>query len=232
MVQLIAEPRKLFGKKVKTLRKTGQIPGVLYGHGIKPQAISVDYLSFSKVYKEAGGSSLIDLVIGSVKPVKVLIQEVAFDPLTNRYQHIDFHQVRMDEKITAEVPIVFIGESKAVKELGGVLVKNLNKLRLECLPQDLQHQIEVNISSLETFDSVILVKDLPLPASWKILDNLEEVIISVEPPRSEEELSKLKEEVIEDVTKVEKVEEKKEGEEAKVESVKEVTKETADKKKE
>lgn len=231
MTKLTVEPRSLLGKQVKTLRKNGQIPAVLYGHGIKSVNIAVDYLTFAKVYKEAGSSSLVDLVIGpDNKSIKVLIQDVTLDPLTSRYQHIDFHQVRMNEKITTEVPIVFVGEAKAVKEQGGILVKTLTKLHIECLPQDLQHQIEVDISSLENFNSFIAVKDLSLPSTWKVLDQVEEAVVGVEPPRSEEELAKLKEQVSEDVSKVEKVEGKKDEEST--EETKDAAKESADKKKE
>ncbi len=207
MTELAVSSRTITGKKVKSLRQEGKIPAVVYGHNIKPISISVDYLTFAKVYRTVGGSSLIDLRLDANKPVKALIQEVSTDPVTGKYIHIDFHQVRMDEKITTEIPIMFIGEAKAVKELGGVLVKNLNNLRIECLPQDLQHEIVVDISPLATFDSAIQVKDLNLPKTWHILNNADELVIGVEQPRAEEVLTTAPEEDVSKVEGVEKVEE-------------------------
>ncbi len=205
MNELIVKPRTTTGKMVRGLRQQGKIPAVIYGHGIKNQPVEVEYLNFDKVYRAAGGSSLVDLKVGEGQSVKVIIQAVQRNAVSGDFEHVDFHQVRMDEKITAEVPIVFVGEAKAVKELGGVLVKNLNQIKIECLPQDLQHEVAVDISALDSFDKSIQIKDLVLPKSWHVLGAADEVIVAVEPPRSEAELEALKGEVVEDVEKVEGV---------------------------
>ncbi|MFH1867315.1 MAG: 50S ribosomal protein L25 [Patescibacteria group bacterium] len=212
MTELNLLPRTITGKKVKEVRREGNIPAVVYGHGVKPQSVMVDYITFEKVYRQVGGSTLIDLKLETKQPVKALIQDVAVNPLTGKYQHVDFHQVRMDEKISAEVPIVFTGEAKAVKELGGILVKNLTQLRIECLPQDLQHEITVDLSPLEDFGNSIQVLDLKVPSTWKVLNNADELVVGVEQPRVEEEVVTAQPE--EDVSKVEGVADKpKEGEE-------------------
>jgi len=183
--------RKETKKKVKELRQQGTIPGVLYGHKIKSRNVSIKYSEFEKVYNTAGESSLVDLVIEEEKPVKVLIQEVQLDPVKSNYIHADFHQVRMDEKITTTIPVEFIGESSAVKEHGGMLVTSLDEIEIECLPGDLIHEIEVDITQLKTFDDIIYIKDLKIPETIKALQSEDEAIVSVIPPRTEEELKEL-----------------------------------------
>ena len=109
--------------------------------------------------EEAGRSVLIDLEIDGEKR-KVLIHDFQKHPLTNRFIHIDFYQVKMDEEIEANVEIVFVGEAPAVKELGGVLLKTMDEVLVRCLPADLPKEIKVDLSTLKTFDDRIFVKDL------------------------------------------------------------------------
>jgi len=209
---LKVQKRELLGKKVKSLREKNLIPAVIYGRGIKNQNLAVEYLPFFKVYQEGGESSLIDLIIDDGRPVKTLIQDVQTDPLTGRFIHVDFREVKMTEKITAEVLLKFVGETKAVKELGGVLVKSLDRIKVKCLPQDLVHEIEVDISPLNTFEDVIYVKDLKIPAGLEVLENPAEPVVNVIPPRSEEELKALEEKVEEKVEEVKVVAEEKKKE--------------------
>lgn len=211
---LKVQKRELVGRKVKDLRKKNLIPAVVYGHGAKNQNVTAEYIPFEKLYREAGESSLVDLVIDNEKPVKILIQEVQADPLTGRFIHVDFRQVKMTEKIIAEILLKFVGEAKAVKELGGVLVKTTDKIKVKSLPQDLVHEIEVDLSSLNTFEDFIHIKDLKIPAGLEVLGNPNEPVVNVIPPRSEEELKALEEKVEEKVEEVKVVAEEKKEEEA------------------
>ncbi|MBU0598000.1 50S ribosomal protein L25 [Patescibacteria group bacterium] len=212
---LRAELRQSVGKKVDTVRQQGKIPAVLYGREIKNVNLFLDYRTFEIIYKEVGGSSLVDLQIDKQKPVKVLIHDIQRDPVTNNYIHADFYQVKMTEKITAEVAISFIGESRAVKESGGIMVKNLTSAKIEALPQDLVKEIEVDITSLKTFEDIIRVKDLKFPPGITIKEKMDRVVVKVQPPRTEEELKALEEKPEEKVDDIEKIGEKKEeGEEA------------------
>lgn len=210
---LSAKTRKETGKEVEALRKSNVIPAVLYGPNVKNISLTVDDQSFDTVYKQAGESSLFNLQVEDKKPVKVLIQAVQRDPLTDEIIHIDFHQIDMAKKITTEVSLKFLGEAKAVKELGGILVKSLSKIKIECLPQNLVHEMEVDISSLNTFDDIIRVEHLKVPEKITVKEKPGEVVISVQEPRAEEELKALEEKPEEKVGEVEKVEEKEEKEE-------------------
>jgi len=203
---LEAEARELKEKK------EDKIPAVLYGRGIKNENLWVDAKEFIKVFREVGESTLVDLQFGDEKR-SVLIHDVQRHPLTGDFLHIDFYQVRMDEKIETDVEIVFIGVAPAVKELGGTFVKSLDKLPIRCLPGDLISHIDADISSLATFEDHIYVKDLKIPEAIEVLIDEETVVALVTPPRSQAEMDKLDEEVEGDISQVEGMEEKEEGEE-------------------
>src|SRR4030042_2865598 len=120
----------------------------------------------------------------------------------------------MEEKIKAEVPLNFIGESLAVKAEAGVLVKNIKEVEIEALPKDLPHHIDVDISALENFEDHIFVKDINVPGGVKIIADENEIVASVIPPRSEEELAALEEKVEEKVEEVKVVGEEEKAAEA------------------
>ncbi len=201
-LKLQATPRTVTGKKVSELRKNGEIPAVMYGKGLDAKPLTISYSVFERAYRQAGESSLLDLVIDNEAPVKVLVQEVQHDALTQRITHADFYQVRMTEKLTANIPLNFIGEAKAVKEMGGTLVRNISEIEVRCLPDALVHEIDVDISSLSSFEALIRVSDLNLPAGMEVLIDATRIIANVASPISEEELKALDEKPVEDVSNV------------------------------
>src|SRR4030042_1222100 len=230
-LELKAETREIIGKKTKTLRQKGLVPAVVYGPRHKPVSIQINYEDFRKILEQAGESTLIKLKIED-RVKDVLLQEISKDPIEDRFIHVDFYEVRMDKASKAEVSLVFYGEAPAVKNLEGILVKNATEVEVEALPKDLPHEIKVDISGLDSFEKRIRIKDLNLPAGVKITNDSEEVVLLVEPPRTEQELKELEEKPIEKVEEVEKVSEKPaEGEES-IEEIKETKKETKEEVKE
>ncbi len=191
-LELKAQTRENVGKKLETLRKQGVIPAVVYGSGHKPVSIQINYEEFRKIFERAGESTLLKLKIQNSSDKEeaknVLIHDIARDPISGNFAHVDFYQVRMDKVIKAEVPLVFEGEAPAIKLLEGVLVKSITRVEVEALPKDLPHEIKVDISGLDTFDKHIRIKDLILPSEVKVEANPEETIVSVMPPRTEEEI--------------------------------------------
>ncbi|MCL5666663.1 MAG: 50S ribosomal protein L25 [Patescibacteria group bacterium] len=183
------------------IRKQGNVPAVLYGHNIKNQNLAVSLAEFEKVLKKAGESTLINLTTDDGKNHSVLIHDIQNHYLTSKPLHIDFYEVSMTEKLKSKVALEFTGEARAVRDLGGVLVRVLGEVEVECLPADLPHSIAVDISSMQEFGSTIHVKDLQVPAKVKILTPGEEVIAKVQAPRDVE--AELAAPVVEDVTKVE-----------------------------
>jgi large subunit ribosomal protein L25 len=210
---LEVKPRIMIGKGLAALRRSGRVPGVVYGKGLEARSIDLDRKQFLKIWKQAKESSLVDLVLDKEKAVKVLIADVFKNPVSEEVFHVDFRQVRMDEKINAEIGLVFLGESPAVKELGGVLVKSLDTIRVSCLPGDLVPSFVVDLTPLKAFSDYIYVKDLKIPESIKVLENANEVVATVIAPRSEEELKALEEKPVEAVDTVERVEKEKKAEE-------------------
>lgn len=211
MLSLSAKIRKEKGKKVKNLRSKGILPAVLYGPKTETASLEVNEKEFEKALKEAGESSLISLEVDK-KKFLVLIHALEIDPISQKPIHIDFYQPRLDEEITAAVPLVFEGESLAVKELGGTLIKNIHEIEVKALPQNLPHEIRVNIEKLKAFEDNILIKDLIISKEVKILKGPEEIVALIsQKQKVEEELKKPVEEKVEEVEKVE--DKKKEKEE-------------------
>ena len=206
------------GGKLKKLRKNALVPAVIYGHKIKNQLLKVGYREFEDVYKKAGENTLIDLFIGD-NSQKVLVHDLQVDPVTDKFLHIDFYQVKMDEKISAEVPLVFVGESEAVKNESGVFVKSMNTIEVESLPQDLPKEIKVDISQIKKLEEAIHAKDLDIPENVKLSVNEDEVVAIVLKPRTKEELE-VEEKVEEKVEEVEGIKEKETEEDKKEEDKK------------
>lgn len=206
VLKISAKIREELGNKNDALRAGGEIPVVLYGPGIKNYNLSVAEKNFESIYQQAGSSSLVSLEVAGVKEqFSVLINDVSCDPVSGKVLHVDFYQPDLTKEIEAKVPLVFVGESPAVKDLAGTLVKNISELALKALPQKLPREIKVDISSLVNFESSIAVKDLDLPEGVKTLKNPEEIVaLAVEAQKVEEELEKPIEEKVEDVAKVEK----------------------------
>lgn len=197
--------RDVVGKRLSKHRKEGLIPAVVYGHKITSQNLWVDFMDFNKVYNQAGESTIIELDIGGKKKANVLIHDIQSNPLTDEFSHVDFFQIKMDEKIETEIPLKFINVSPAVKEMSGVLIKTVDAISIRCLPADLPSKIKVDISKLKTFDDRISIKDLEIPNKVEVLIDTSTIVASVAPPRTEEELAQLDEKVEEDVTQVEGV---------------------------
>ena len=210
-------------EKVKTLREKGFLPAVLYGPKTKNFSLRLNEKEFEKLFKQAGESSLISLEVkGAKEKFLVLVHDFQKDPLKGNFIHVDFYQPALDEKTEATVPLEFIGEAPAVKELSGTLVKNISEVEVKALPQNLPHEIKVDISCLKTFDDSVLIKDLIIAKEVKIIKEPEEIVALVTPPEKvEEELEKPIEEKPEEVEKVEK-EEKEETEETEEEQKKKI----------
>ena len=127
---------------------------------------------------------MISLEVGNDK-FSVLVYDIKKDPLTNGPIHIDFYQPILTEEVEAFVPIVFEGESLAVKDLGGTLIKEIQEVEVSALPQNLPHEIKVDISSLKAFEDEILIKDLIIPENVKVLKEPNEVVANVAAPEME-----------------------------------------------
>ena len=185
-MDLKVEKRDILGKKVDALRQSGLLPAELYGHDMPNLHLSVNAKDFEKLYKTAGKNTIINVVTdGAPKPA--LIYNVQRHPVSGDIESIDLYAVRMDEEITAKVPIVFTGESEAVKAGLGVLIESMDEIEIEALPSNIPHEIAVDISKLKEIGDSIYVKDIIITGKFKFNIDPENVIVSISGLASEEE---------------------------------------------
>lgn len=202
------------GKRSKDELAEMRVPAVMYGSGVSNQSVSVPRSEFLKVFKQAGYSSLVDISVGETSPVKAVIKEVQVDPISMEPLHVDFHQVRMDQEMEAMIPLKFVGESNAVKVDAGTLIKSLDEVEVRCLPANLPHELEIDLSKLATFDDAITVADIKLPNGVEVVTDSTLTIATVSRPLTEEELKKLEESQVGDVSTIKTEAEEKKAEEA------------------
>lgn len=218
--ELKSKKRGILGKNVKTLRNQGLVPAVVYGGKEGNIPLVLELKEFKKIFKHAGETTIVRLFIDDEKFKNVLIHDTSRDPVTDEVRHIDFYEVKMDEKITAKIPLIFTGDALAISDLGGVLVKAMQELEIRALPADLPHKIEIDISSLKTFNDNILVKDIKLPQNIEVLGNTSASVASIAMPRSEAELEALSGKVEEKIEEVTTEAEEKAAETAEEETIK------------
>jgi large subunit ribosomal protein L25 len=178
--------RAVTGKKVARLRRAGVLPGVVFGGHKDSTPVETDLKGFEKGYRRWGTTTLLTLT-GLDGDQPALIHDVSRSTLTGELLHVDFQRVSLTEKVHAEVPVHFAGESPAVKG-GGVLVHAISEIQVEAFPQDIPHNIEVDLSGLLEIDDSIYIRDLRYDTTkFKILDDEDELIVRVVPVRIEEE---------------------------------------------
>ncbi|MFA6427114.1 MAG: 50S ribosomal protein L25 [Candidatus Magasanikbacteria bacterium] len=205
--------QKRNSNEAQAIRAQGFIPAIVYGADRKSESVMIPAIQFEKLYNEAGESSLIDCTVEGEKAVtKVLVQDVQYDPVKNKIIHVDFRQINMNKEMEAALELEFVGEAPAVKELGGTLVKAHSELNIKCLPKDLVSSVSIDLSVLKTFDDVIYVRDLVLPAGIVSTDPADLTVAKVSPPLTEEQIKAMEEEGQKGVEAVEVVEKKKEEE--------------------
>lgn len=206
-INIKAEKREKLGK-LSALRNSGLFPAVYYGHKKEATPIQMNKSDFIKAWKNAGESTVVKLDIPGGE-VEALIHEVDLDPVTSEPRHADFYVFEKGHKVEIAVPIEFIGESPAVKELGGSLMKILHEIKIKADPANLPHQIEIDISLMTQLEDQILAKNINLPKGVDLMENPEEVVVTVTTPKAE----KKEEEVPADLSSIE-VEKKGKAEEA------------------
>ena len=181
--------------KPDAVRASGLIPAEIYGKQFENKHITVSAKEFGKVFEDAGENTIVNLNVGG-ETYPVIVHDQQKDPISGKFLSVDFFKVRLDEKITAPIPLEFIGESPAVKEMGGVLVKSMDEIEVEALPSNLPHEIKVDVSAIKEIDGSIYVKDLPAAGDYEITTDPDTVIATVMLPE---------EEVVEPVASVEDI---------------------------
>ena len=175
---LQARPRAVTGKQLGALRRSGQMPGILYGRGIDPTAIQMEAQAATRILEQASASTLLDLELDG-RTHKVLVRELQRHPLRRSLEHVDLMKVALDVAIRTTVPLELTGEATAVKTFGGVLVTGVSEIEVEALPQDLPSHITVDLEPLATMEARITVGDLFLGKGVRVLTDPQAVVARV-----------------------------------------------------
>ena len=196
---LQATKRDILGKKVRFLRREGITPTHLFGHGLESLHLQCDTAKLKRIIALAGTTRLIALEVDADKqPRSVFIREIQRDEIKGQLLHVDFYQVRMREKMKADIPIVLVGEAPAMKEKRRILAHTLTSLSIECLPDKIPPQLEVDLSSLEEVEQAIYVRDIILSPDITVFTNLDQMVVKVieaAMPEVEEVVAEVEEEV-------------------------------------
>jgi large subunit ribosomal protein L25 len=188
-LELTLDAREAQGKANKRLRRDGLVPGVVYGKGEGSTNVQVEAKTFETLYRAAGRTSVVKFRLpGASRATSGFIKSVQRHPLSGRAIHVDYYLVNLNVEMEVDVPLVFIGEAPAVEETGGTLLHNLSSIRVKALPNDIPHEVRVDVSVLKSLDVAIHVKDLNLNRDLvQVLSDSETLVSTVVPPRVEEE---------------------------------------------
>ena len=185
--QIAVEPREATGKQTKRLRAAGIVPGVVFGKKAGSVAVQLDAKVLDTLYRAAGRTSLVALTIDGGASTSVVIKSIQRNPLTGRILHVDFFAPDLTHEMTADIPISFSGTAPGVEASGGYLLTSLDHLKVRALPSDFPHEISVDVSSLVDLDTAILVRDLAVDGKVTVLNEPDELVAKVMPPRVEVE---------------------------------------------
>ncbi|HWA11244.1 MAG TPA: 50S ribosomal protein L25 [Opitutaceae bacterium] len=183
-LKLNVAPRAQTGRSSsRRMRKANQVPAVLYGKHTKPESLSVDGPEFTRLVKAIAGSAALIELERKDKPEKALsfLQEVQRDPITDKYLHVDFREVKADEKFEIQVKLHLSGESFGVKNQSGVLETPTYTLRIRCLPKDLPPFIDVDVTALKVGETIHVGEIKAIPGVDFLDDKNQPVVSCVEP---------------------------------------------------
>ncbi len=176
-ITLTLEKRKVVGKQVRALRREGKVPAVIHNHGKESVVVDAPFIEITKTYEKAGKHHPVDLKVGDEKYLAI-IKDVDLDPRKNTLRHVVFNAVRQNEKVKAEVPVHFEGDSAAEKA-GLMLLPQLEVVEVEATPRNLPDAIVVDVSNLAEIGDKIHVSDLKAPDGVVIVAEPEQSVISV-----------------------------------------------------
>ena len=185
--QLTVTSRQGTGRSAsRRLRKAEKIPAILYGKHSKPETLAVVATDFVKLLKDiAGAAALIELKRDQGASALGFLQEIQRDPITDRYLHVDLHEVKEDEKFEIRVPVRVVGEAVGVKTGGGILETSSFYLRVRTLPKNLPSVIEVDVTNVQLGETVH-VGDMKPIEGVDFLDQANQPVVSIVAPPEEE----------------------------------------------
>jgi large subunit ribosomal protein L25 len=190
LVQIELDPRELTGKKVARLRRVGIVPVHLYGPGMEPRSLQCQTSTLIRTLAAAGGATPIHITIqGESGTHLAFAREIQWDPMRDNLLHVDLLAADISRPVTAQVPVILIGESAGARLVNGTVMHQLRTVDVQALPLEMPSQIEADLDTMESADSVIRAGDLPIPASATLLTDAEDMVVRIELPRVAEEFT-------------------------------------------
>ena len=183
--ELEVAPRVVFGKETKKLRREGKIPGNISGHGQESIGIQFSGLAFDHLSHQRGSGSVVALKGLGSKVETVLVRHVQRSPAKGNILHVDFTRVGLDERIESRMPLHFVGDAPAVKELGGVLLHLIEALPVECSVSDILEALDVDVSGLAEIGAILYARDVKLPTHYTLTIDPDEPIAKIAATRGE-----------------------------------------------
>ena len=185
-LEIAVNARDVYGKQNKRLRTTGVVPGVLFGKKIGSIPVQVDAKALEVLYHQAGRTSVVKVSVDGGQPTSAIIKSLQRNPLTRRALHVDLFAVDLTQEMLADIPLVFTGTSHAVEMEGAILFTSLDHLKVRGLPGDLPHEIDVDLAPLVDLESTIHVRDLVVDSKVTVVNDPDDLVAKVTPPREEE----------------------------------------------
>jgi len=185
-LEIAVNARDVYGKQNKRLRTTGVVPGVLFGKTTGSIPVQLDAKALDTLYRQAGRTSVVKVAVDGGQPTSAIIKSIQRNPLTGRALHVDFFAVDLTHEMLADIPLSFTGTSHAVEMEGAILFTSLDHLKVRGLPGDLPHEIEVDLAPLVDLEATIHVRDLAVDAKVTVVNDPDELVAKVTPPREEE----------------------------------------------
>jgi large subunit ribosomal protein L25 len=193
-LEIAVNARDVYGKQNKRLRTTGVVPGVLFGKKIGSIPVQLDAKELEQLYHQAGHTSVVKVSVDGGEPTSAIIKSVQRNPLSRRALHVDLFALDLTHEMQADIPLVFNGISPAVEMEGAILLTALDHLKVSALPADLPHEISVDLSALVDMDATIHVRDLTVDGPVTVVNDPDELVAKVTPPREEEVIEVVAEE--------------------------------------
>ncbi len=184
IIEVELTQRDIVGKGLGRLRTTGQVPAVIHNHGKESMHVMGDFLKLTKVYSQAGKHHPVELKIGD-KQKLALIKDVDFDPRKHQLRHVVFQAIKQNEKTTAEIPVVLVGEEIPAEKKSLLVLTQLDSVQVEALPRDLPDEVTVDATKLEEVGDHLYVSDIDVPNGVTILSDSEASLAVVEMPKDQ-----------------------------------------------
>jgi large subunit ribosomal protein L25 len=183
-ISVVLEERTVLGKGLRTLRNEGKVPAVIHDHGKDSMHVAGEYTTLVKAYADAGKHHPVHLTVGGKKHLAI-IKDAHFEPSKHRLEHIVFQAIKQNEKVSAEIPVVLVGDDIPAEKKGLIILTQVSTITVDALPNDLPDQLTVDATKLENDSDNLTVADIVAPKGVTITAPAEQVIAIVEMPRDQ-----------------------------------------------